>query len=54
MKAWLKRIWSWLKADLSGRDEWVDEEEQEHRKEEESTPLTRDTRGQTDGFRVVG
>ena len=57
MKAWLERMWSWVKAGLSTTDEWEEKEEQEYPEQEEPTPLQmkRQNRpGETDGFRVVG
>jgi hypothetical protein len=59
MKAWLERIWSWVKADLSTRDELEKKEEREYReqqKQPEQARLHREGQnrpGDTDGFRVV-
>ncbi len=55
MKAWLRRMWSWLKADLSGLGE-REEEEREHQEQEGRAAPAREwqnRRGETDGFRVA-
>jgi hypothetical protein len=59
MKAWLERIWSWVKADLSTTDELEEKEEREHREQQAQREQARLQRkrqnrlGDTDGFRVV-
>jgi len=59
MKAWVERIWSWVKADLSTRDELEEKEEGEYREPQEQREQARlqrekqARRGDTDGFRVV-
>ncbi len=57
MKAWLKRIWRRLKADLSATEQWDDdEEEREHREFQERQRLERERlsrRSETDGFRMA-
>jgi hypothetical protein len=58
MKAWLERIWSWVKADLSTKDK-LEEEEGEYREQQEQRDQARlqkerqNRRDDTDGFRVV-
>ena len=62
MKAWLERIWAWVKADYSATYESVEKKEQEVReqeerrreqreKEEQARLERRNRRGNTDGFR---
>jgi hypothetical protein len=57
MKAWIKRIWSWLTAERSATDELADDEEGRQRREEkERTELERDRWSkprQTDGYREI-
>ncbi|MGA2620495.1 MAG: hypothetical protein ABSF26_22980 [Thermoguttaceae bacterium] len=57
MKAWLERIWSWVKAGFSTTDEWEEKEEQEYPEQEDQAEpqmKSQDRPGETDGFRVVG
>ena len=57
MKAWLERIWSWVKAGFSTTDEWEEKEEREYLEQEEPAPLQIESQNrpsETDGFRVVG
>ena len=55
MKAWLKRLWLWVKADLSGKNEW-EEEKEKPQEQEKQARLEREElsrRRKSDGFRNV-
>jgi hypothetical protein len=54
MIAWIKRIWSWLKADLLGREFWEEEERKRQEQEERALLARKGQNRQTDGFREVG
>ncbi len=59
MKAWLERIWSWVKAGPSTTDELEEKEERESREQQQQREQARlqrersNRRDDTDGFRVV-
>ena len=57
MRAWLERIWSWVKAGPSTMDDLEEKQQREHQEREEQARQQKERpkrRGDTDGYRFVG